>query len=66
MQKFIPPSRLYHLISASTHRKGTRYGDIHISSIDADDNQEAGRRLYDVYRDNRVLDNDPFYVEITP
>lgn len=50
---------------ASTY-EGAASGDDRYSArlIDADDNQEAGRRLGQFYRENRVLDGDAFYVHI--
>lgn len=52
---------------ASTY-EGAAFGDDRYSArlIDAADNQEAGRRLGQIFRQNRVLDGDPFYVRIIP
>jgi hypothetical protein len=51
---------------AST-KEGSTKGDSMFSArlIDANDNQEAGRRLNSIYTLNRLLDNDPFYIQIT-
>ncbi|GAA0437961.1 hypothetical protein GCM10010357_69220 [Streptomyces luteireticuli] len=52
---------------AST-REGSLKGDNRYSVrlIDGDDNREGGLRIQKVYEENRVLDNDPFYVKIVP
>ncbi|MGI5506349.1 NucA/NucB deoxyribonuclease domain-containing protein [Lentzea sp. CA-135723] len=34
--------------------------------IDAGDNQRGGTKLANFYGENRILDNDPFYVRVTP
>ncbi|MEV2279140.1 NucA/NucB deoxyribonuclease domain-containing protein [Nocardiopsis sp. NPDC049922] len=52
----------------SSTYEGAATGDDRYSArlIDADDNQEAGRRLGRFYREHRILDGDAFYVEILP
>lgn len=52
---------------ASTY-EGAAFGDDRYSArlIDAADNQEAGRRLGQIFRQNRILDGDSFYVRIIP
>ncbi|MGA5135217.1 NucA/NucB deoxyribonuclease domain-containing protein [Streptomyces olivoreticuli] len=52
---------------AST-REGSMKGDKRYSVrlIDGDDNREGGLLIQKVYEENRVLDNDPFYVKIVP
>ncbi|WP_420162372.1 NucA/NucB deoxyribonuclease domain-containing protein [Nocardiopsis sp. CNT-189] len=52
---------------ASTY-EGASTGDRRSFSarpIGADDNQEAGRRLQRTYYEQRILNGDPFYVQIT-
>lgn len=48
--------------------EGAAAGDNQYSArlIDAADNQAAGRALLATYNTNRILDDDPFHVQITP
>ncbi|MCX3061162.1 NucA/NucB deoxyribonuclease domain-containing protein [Streptomyces beihaiensis] len=51
---------------ASTKEGSTKGDDRYsVRLIDGDDNEAGGRRLNDVYINNRVLDGDPFYVKVT-
>ncbi|MGI5484726.1 NucA/NucB deoxyribonuclease domain-containing protein [Streptomyces lavendofoliae] len=52
---------------ASTY-EGSLKGDNRFSVrlIEGTDNEAGGRMLNSVYISNRILDGDPFYVQITP